>query len=95
MKEFIILIQKYYAIMESLSLFPAPCAQPATYDIIKRLRIFMPFYATPTPAYLGTNPAVIDLHRMGRLAFFAFLAIVLFALLLKIILDFRRLHYKD
>ena len=55
----------------------------------------MPYYATPTPAYLGTNPAVIDLHRLGRLAFFALLAIILFALLLKIILDFRRLHYKD
>ena len=55
----------------------------------------MPFYATPTPPYLGVNPAVIDLHRMGRLAFFGLLAIILTALLLKIILDFRRLHYKD
>ena len=55
----------------------------------------MPFYPTPTPAYLGANPAVIDLHRIARLAFFAFLAILLIALLLKIILDFRRLHYKD
>ena len=55
----------------------------------------MPFYATPTPEYLGTNPAVIDLHRLGRLAFFSLLAIILIALLLKIILDFRRLHYKD
>ena len=55
----------------------------------------MPFYATPTPEFLGTNPAVIDLHRTGRLVFVTLLAIILIALLLKIILDFRRLHYKD
>ena len=51
--------------------------------------------ATQTPAYTGANPAIIDLSRLGKWAFFTLLAFVLLALLLKIILDFRKLHYKD
>ena len=49
--------------------------------------------ATPTPVLSGTNPYIIDLAQMGKWAFFTLLAIILFALLLKIIL--RRFHYKD
>ena len=50
--------------------------------------------ATPTPVLSGTNPYIIDLAQMGKWAFFTLLAIILFALLLKIILDLRRFHYK-
>lgn len=50
---------------------------------------------TPTPTPFGANPAIIDLHRLGRYAFLTLLVIILAALLLKIILDLRRFHYKD
>ncbi len=51
--------------------------------------------ATPTPVISDINPYIIDLGQMGKWAFFTLLAIILLALLLKIILDLRRFHYKD
>lgn len=50
---------------------------------------------TPTPTPLGANAYIIDLHRLGKIAFLTLLVIILTALLLKIILDLRRFHYKD
>ena len=50
---------------------------------------------TPTPDLTGINPYIIDLSQIGKWSFFTLLAIILFALLLKIILDLRRFHYKD
>ena len=52
-------------------------------------------YVTPTPVYPGNNPSVINLHLLGKWVFFALLVIILLGLLLKIIMDFRRLHYKE
>ncbi len=51
--------------------------------------------AVPTPTLSEINPYTISLSRMGKWAFFTLLAIILLALLLKIILDLRRFHYKD
>ena len=51
--------------------------------------------ATPTPDLSGINPYIIDLGQMGKWAFFTLLAIILLSLLLKIILDLRRFHYRD
>ena len=48
-----------------------------------------------TTAILEPNPYILDLHRLGRAAFFILLAIILLSLLLKIILDLRKYHYKD
>ena len=50
---------------------------------------------TPTPTPFGVNSAIIDLHRLGKIAFITLLMIILTALLLKIILDLRKFHYKD
>lgn len=44
---------------------------------------------------LTPNPYIIDLHQLGRLIFFMLLAGILIALLIKIILDLRKYHYKD
>ena len=49
----------------------------------------------PAPGLLETNPYIIDLHRLGKYAFIILLAGILIFLLLKIILDLRRFHYKD
>ena len=43
---------------------------------------------------LAANPYIIDLHRLGRLAFIFLMAFLLIMLVLKIILDFRKYHYK-
>lgn len=50
---------------------------------------------TETAAVLSANPYIIDLRQIGRLAFFFLLAGILIFLLLKIILDFRKYHYKN
>ena len=50
---------------------------------------------TPTPTPFGANADIIDLHRLGKIAFITLLIIILTALLLKIILDLRRFHYRD
>ena len=50
---------------------------------------------TPTPAVPEANPYIIDLHQLGKLTFLMLLGIILLSLLLKIILDLRRFHYKD
>ena len=44
---------------------------------------------------LAENPYIIDLHQLAKLAFFMLLAGILFMLVLKIILDFRKYHYKE
>lgn len=41
------------------------------------------------------NPYIIDLSKLFRDIFFILLAIILITLLLKIILDLRKYHYKD
>ena len=41
------------------------------------------------------NPYIIDLHRLGKIALFILLAVILLSLVLKIILDLRKYHYKD
>ena len=46
-------------------------------------------------AVMTANPYIIDLRQVGRLAFFFLLAGILVFLLLKIILDFRKHHYKN
>lgn len=50
---------------------------------------------TAAAATLTENPYIIDLRQLGRLAFFLLLAGILIMLILKIILDFRKYHYKD
>ena len=45
-------------------------------------------------AVLTENPFIIDLHQLGRDVFFILLAGILIALVLKIILDLRKYHYK-
>lgn len=50
---------------------------------------------TETAVVLAENPYIIDLRQLCRWAFFTFLAILLLALLLKIILDLRKYHYKE
>lgn len=52
-------------------------------------------YATETAAAYEANPYIIDLQQLGKWAFFTLLAFLLIALLLKIILDLRKYHYKD
>ena len=51
--------------------------------------------AAAAAVVLAENPYIIDLRQMVRWAFFTLLAIILLALLLKIILDLRKYHYKD
>lgn len=51
--------------------------------------------STPTPVLPDINPYIISLPRLGKLALFMFLGIILLSILLKIILDLRRYHYKD
>ena len=46
-------------------------------------------------AAVQINPYIIDLHRLGRIFFFILLGALLLSLLLKIILDLRKYHYKD
>lgn len=46
-------------------------------------------------AGLAPNPYIINLHQLGKLVFFMLLAGILIALLIKIILDLRKYHYKD
>lgn len=48
-----------------------------------------------TNTVLEPNPYIIDLQQLGRIVFFILLAGILVSLLLKIILDFRKYHYKD
>lgn len=50
---------------------------------------------TPTPTVFAANPYIIDLRQLVKLTFIFLLAIILLSLLLKIIRDFRRFHYKD
>ena len=50
---------------------------------------------TPTPVYMGANPYIIDLRQLGKYAVIILFAGILIFLLLKIILDLRRLHYRD
>ncbi len=50
---------------------------------------------TPTPVPLDINPYIISLSRLGKWTLFIFLGIILLSILLKIILDLRRFHYKD
>ena len=50
---------------------------------------------TPSPVIVEANPYIIDLHRLGKWVFLILLMIILLALLLKIILDLRRFHYKE
>ncbi len=49
---------------------------------------------TAAAAVVAENPYIIDLHQLVRLAFFMLLAGILVMLVLKIILDFRKYHYK-
>ncbi len=49
---------------------------------------------TSSAAVMAANPYIIDLHQLVRLAFFMLLAGILIMLVLKIILDFRKYHYK-
>lgn len=44
---------------------------------------------------LEANPYIIDLSLLGKAFFFILAAAVLIALLLKIVLDLRKYHYKD
>ena len=50
---------------------------------------------TTTAAAYEANPFIIDLHQLEKWTFFTLLAFLLIALLLKIILDLRKYHYKD
>ena len=50
---------------------------------------------TPTPGIFEANPYIIDLRQLGKWAFIILLAGVLLFLLLKIILDLRKFHYRD
>ncbi|MBQ6505326.1 MAG: hypothetical protein IJI57_15580 [Flexilinea sp.] len=49
---------------------------------------------TSSTAVLTDNPYIIDLRQLVGLAFFMLLAGILIMLVLKIILDFRKYHYK-
>ena len=50
---------------------------------------------TSTPGLFEANPNIIDLRQIGKWAFIILLAGILLFLVLKIILDLRRFHYKD
>ena len=50
---------------------------------------------TPTPDVFGANPNIIDLRQLGKWAIIFLMAGILLFLLLKIILDLRRFHYRD
>ena len=52
-------------------------------------------YITATAAAYEPNPYIIDLQQLGKWTFFTLLAFILIALLLKILLDLRKYHYKD
>jgi len=49
---------------------------------------------TPTPVVWEANPYIVDLRELGKLTFLMLLVIILLSLLLKIILDLRKYHYK-
>ena len=49
---------------------------------------------TPT-AIIEPNPYIIDLQKLGKTAFFILLTGILLSLVIKIILDLRKYHYKD
>lgn len=49
---------------------------------------------TAAGAAMTENPYIIDLRQLVTAAFFLLLAGILIMLVLKIILDFRKYHYK-
>lgn len=49
---------------------------------------------TAAAAVMAENPYIINLRQLVRAAFFFLLAGILIMLVLKIILDFRKYHYK-
>ncbi len=50
---------------------------------------------TPTPVVWEPNPYTVNLQQLGKWTFIFLMAGILIFLLLKIILDLRRLHYKN
>ncbi|MBR6089107.1 MAG: hypothetical protein IKP86_04175 [Anaerolineaceae bacterium] len=46
-------------------------------------------------AVLEANPYIINLRQLAKLSFIILMVFILIALLLKIVLDFRKYHYKD
>ena len=50
---------------------------------------------TPVQIVLEPNPYIISLQQMAKWIFIFLIAGILIFLLLKIILDLRKLHYRD
>lgn len=50
---------------------------------------------TPTPFLVKANPYIISFRQLGKWFFIFLAAGILISLVIKIILDLRRLHYRN